>query len=369
MHQRRPDAYLSMAIALLLSIGLAMLLSASYFKAQQLYGNPLEFVSRQSIWVLVGLGAMVLSAVFPLDLIRKMLPIILVATFILSLMTLIPGVGARYLGARRWIFLFRVSFQPSELVKLVVILYLAHILSRWNGDFSRPQDSLLPPFLVVMAFAGVILFQNDFSTAMFIGTLALVMFLIAGVPISYFGKLFFVIIPTVLIILFSREHRVQRIIAFINPDFDPAGSGYQVLAARSALQRGGFWGVGIGAGARKLGGLPEAHSDFLFAVIGEELGFFGITMIVLLFFFFAFRGYQLAFRQQDSFRSMTVFGLVTAIALQAMLNMAVVAGVVPATGIPLPFFSSGGSSLLVTMTMCGLIINASRPVEEAQWRR
>ena len=366
-HSRRPDPYLMVSLFLLLSVGLAMLLSASYFKAQQLYGNPLEFVSRQGMWVLIGVSALALAAFVPLDVVRAFLPMVLVATILLSLLTLVPGVGARYLGGRRWIFLFGVSFQPSELVKLVLILYLAHILSRWNGDFSRPQDSLLPPFLVTLLFAGIILLQNDFSTAMFVGLIALVLFFIAGVPASYFGKLFFIIIPTVLIILFSREHRVQRIMAFIDPYYDPAGSGYQVLAARSALQRGGFWGVGIGAGTRKLGGLPEAHADFLFAVIGEELGLFGITMIVLLFAFFAARGIQLAFRQEDQFRSMLIFGLVTSIILQAMLNMAVVAGVVPATGIPLPFFSSGGSSLLITMTMCGLIINAARPVQETQW--
>ncbi len=337
-----------------------MLLSASYFRAQQIYGNALEFVLRQSLWVMIGIAAMAVAIFFPLDVLRRSLPILLILTAVLALLTLVPGVGARYLGARRWIFLFNVSFQPSELVKLTAVIYLAHILSKRNGDFERPLDTLLPPFLVISGFAMIILFQNDFSTAMFVGLIALVMFFVSGVPLSYFVKLFFVMIPSVLILLFSREHRVQRIIAFIDPYFDPAGSGYQVLAARSALQRGGFWGVGIGSGTRKLGSLPEAHADFLFAVIGEELGLVGIIMIALLFGFFAARGYQLAFRQEDRYRSLLIFGLVTSIVLQAMLNMAVVAGVVPATGIPLPFFSSGGSSLLMTMAMCGFIVNAAR---------
>ncbi len=356
----RRDFRLLVAVSLLLGVGIAVLLSASYFKALQLYGDAFQFVYRQALWIVVGAAALATAALVSLEIIRKALPVLLAVTLVLSFLTLVPGVGARYLGARRWIFLFNVSFQPSELVKLTIVLYLAHIFSRREGDFARPLDSLLPPLLVVGLFSAIILFQNDFSTAVFVAAIALIMFFVSGVPISYFIRALFLVVPAGLIVLFSREHRVRRIIAFIDPMYDPAGSGYQVLAARSALSRGGFWGVGIGRGTRKLGNLPEAHSDFLFAVIGEEMGLAGVVFILALFAFFAFVSYRIAFRQNDGFRSLLVFGLATSIVLQALLNVAVVAGVVPATGIPLPFFSSGGSSLLISMTMCGLILNASR---------
>ena len=185
------------------------------------------------------------------------------------------------------------------------------------------------------------------------------MFFVAGVPTHYFVRMFVVAVPLTLISLFSREHRVRRIMAFLNPDFDPMGSGYQVLAAQRALEQGGFWGVGIGRSVRKLGSLPEAQADFLFAVLAEELGFVGVAVILGLFLLFAGRGLHLARRQDDWFRSLLVFGLTASILFQALLNIAVVAGAVPATGIPLPFFSAGGSSLLITFAMCGLILNAS----------
>jgi cell division protein FtsW len=172
-------------------------------------------------------------------------------------------------------------------------------------------------------------------------------------------------VPITLISLFSREHRVYRIIAFLNPDFDPTGGGYQILAARRALEQGGFWGAGIGQSVRKFGGLPEAQSDFLFAVLAEELGFVGVVLVITLFLLFAGRGFHLARRQDDWFRSLLIFGLTASILYQALLNIAVVGGVVPATGVPLPFFSAGGSSLLITLGMCGLILNGSAAEREA----
>ena len=355
----RIDPIMVALLFVLVVVGLGMLWSASWFRAQQLYGEPLRFVLRQGLWVVVGAVAMAVAAVFPLRWLRRALPLLVLASLVVSLLTFVPGISARYMGARRWIILFNVSFQPSELVKMTMIIYLAHIFSRREGDFSDPLHSLVPPVLIVSLFSGIVLLQNDFSTAVFLVTVAMVMFFIAGVPIGYFVKMFVLVVPIGAITLFTREHRVRRIISFLNPEYDPIGSGFQVLAARRALEAGGFWGVGIGRSERKFGGLPEAQSDFLFAVLGEELGFFGVTLITGLFLLFAARGLYLARRQEDWFRSLLIFGLTASIAFQALLNIAVVAGAVPATGIPLPFFSAGGSSLLVTFAMCGLILNAA----------
>lgn len=346
-------------VLVLIILGLGMLWSASWYRAQQLYGEPLRFVLRHALWMTAGVFVMGISALIPLSWARRVLPLIVLGSIIVSLLTFIPGISARYMGARRWIILFNISFQPSEILKATLVLYLAHILGRREGEFSDPLHTLIPPTIVVAVFSGIVLLQNDFSTAVFIGLVAAAMFYAAGVPNRYFAGLFSLAVPITLIALFTREHRVRRIIAFLNPGYDPSGSGYQILAARRALENGGFWGAGIGQSARKFGGLPEAQSDFLFAVAAEELGFVGVVTVIGLFLLLFGRGVSLARRQEDTFKSLLIFGLITSIFLQALLNIAVVAGAVPATGIPLPFFSAGGSSLVITFAMCGLILNAS----------
>jgi cell division protein FtsW len=214
--------------------------------------------------------------------------------------------------------------------------------------------------LVVSLFVTLIYLQNDFSTALFILLIALAMLLIAQVRIVYFILLSLLIVPLGGMLLFTKAHRVRRLMAFLNPLADPSGSGYQVIAAQKALISGGFWGRGLGKGVRKLGGLPEAHSDFIYAVIGEEAGFLGALFVLLLFLLLAWRGFSLVVRSKDSFTRFLAFGITSTITLQALLNIAVVTGLIPATGIPLPFFSSGGSSMLITLIMGGVLINLSR---------
>lgn len=360
--RRSPDLPLLAMLFVLLTVGLAMLWSASWFRADVLFDDPMRFVIRQGLWVALGLGALIIAAVMPLDILRALLPALVLLSVGVSLLTFVPGVGARNMGAQRWIILFNVSFQPSELLKMTMVLYLAHIFARRQGGFADPVSSLIPPAIVVLTFAGIVLLQNDFSTAVFLVAVALGLFFAAGVPISYFVRIAVIVVPLGTIALFTREHRVRRIITFLNPEYDPAGSGFQVLAARRALEEGGLWGLGVGRGVRKLGGLPDAQADFLFAVVGEELGFVGVALIVGLFVALALRGIWLARRQDDWFRSLLAYGVTISISLQALLNIAVVAGAVPATGIPLPFFSSGGSSLLITLAMYGLLINATAGV-------
>ena len=340
-------------------IGLSMLWSASYFRAEQLYGEPLRFVVRQAVWVTIGTGLMVVTMVLPLTLVRSCVPALVGISLLLGVLTFVPGLSAQYLGARRWIIVFNYSFQPSEFMKVTLVLYLAHILARRGGTFSDPLHHLAPPLLVAVAFAGIVLLQNDFSTAIFLLAVALLLLYAAGVPIAYFTRMFLVAAPITLITLFTREHRVRRVITFLRPGYDPAGSGYQVLAARRALSSGGLWGAGIGQGTHKLGALPEPQSDFLFAVVGEELGFAGVLAAGLLFAAFSGRGLYLAARQTDPFRSLLLFGGAAAIALQSLMNIAVVAGAIPATGIPLPFFSSGGSAALSSFLLVGLMLNGA----------
>ena len=358
----RGDKSLLMVLFLLVGVGLAVLFSSSYFWAEQLYGDAFRLVRRQAVYVVLGIALAFMASRVPLDRLRKNVLLLLLGGLLLMILTFVPGLGEEYLGARRWILLFGYSFQPSELIKVIVIFYLAHILSKKEDQLNDTLNSIVPPMIVVGLFAAIIYLQNDFSTSVFVIGLALLMLYVARVRFRLFVGLAIVILPLTVILLLTREHRVLRILAFIDPELDRFGSGYQVLAARIALENGGAWGVGIGQSLQKFGSLPEPHSDFVFAILGEEFGFVGILSVLGLFAAFAVKGYQIALRAPDTFRSLIAFGVTSAILLQALVNMAVVCGLVPATGIPLPFFSAGGSSVLMSLLMCGLLVNVARSI-------
>jgi len=363
------DFLLFLTLILLIGVGISMLFSASHYYAERVFDDPYYFLKRQVIWILLGCLAALVAARTPLDFFRETTPYLLLLSLVLSLLTFVPGIGRPILGARRWIFLFGQSFEPSELVKFSLVLYLAAIFSKKGERINDPVNSILPPLLIVAVFVALIYFQNDFSTAVFILLIALTMFYIAQVKLRYFILLSSLVIPLGSLLLFTKAHRVQRLIAFLNPLADPTGSGYQIIAARQSIIAGGFWGRGLGRGLKKLGGLPEAHSDFIFAVIGEETGFLGALFVLTLFVVLAWRGYTIALKSRDSFGYYLAFGITTVIFLQVLLNIAVVTGLVPATGIPLPFFSSGGSSMLLSLFMIGLLMNLSRSVEPQERKR
>ena len=359
--EKRGDLILLGLMVLLLGLGLACMLSASYFRSNLSFGDPLQLFKSQAIITVFSLiPAFILSRI-SLEKLRTLIPILLLFSAVLMLCTFLPGIGLPIQGARRWIQIFGYTFQPSELGKLVIVLYLAHIFSKKADRIGDFFNTVLPPLIVVMGLVFLVYLQNDFSTAFFILFLALAVFFIAGIPLHYFFLLGAVAVPMLIVMLLTKEHRVKRIIAFINPDIDPVGSGYQVRMAKEALAGGGFWGNGFGQSVHKMGGLPEPHSDFIFAVVAEEVGFLGVLVILGLFVLFSLRGYNIALENTDPFRRYLAFGATTAILYQALFNIAVVSGLVPATGIPLPFFSQGGSSILVTLCLCGLLFNCSRP--------
>lgn len=357
------DTFLLIVIMLLAGMGIATLFSASYYYGELKFDDPYFFLRRQLYMVGVGALGGVLASRIPLEFIRRHTFFIVFVSFLLTVATFVPGIGKEIMGARRWIFVFGYSFQPSELVKLSLVLYMSYMLSKKEDRINDFLNSIVPLLLIIAVFVGLIYMQNDFSTAFFIFGIMVIMFFIANIRIVYFLSLISVGLPLAGILLFTKEHRVQRIIAFLDPQSDPAGTGFQINAAKDALIDGGLWGSGLGEGARKLGGLPEAHSDFVFAVLGEEMGFLGIFFVITVFVFFAYRGYMIAYHSKDSFIYYFSFGLTTCIFYQAILNIAVVSGLVPATGIPLPFFSSGGSSMVLTLIMCGLLMNLSRHIE------
>ncbi len=356
------DPVLVALLVLIIGIGVATLFSASYYYGGKKFGDPYYFIGRQGGFVLVGTVLASIAARLPRNFIVKYIPHLFLITLLLLVATYVPGIGRTIMGANRWIIIGGISFQPSELAKLTLVLYLSYILAKKFGDLEDVINSLVPPLLVVGVFTALIYFQNDFSTSLFVLLISLLLFFVAGVKLRYFVFLLLTLVPLTSILVLSKEHRVRRLIAFLDPNSDPVGTGYQVIAAKTALGNGNFWGVGFGEGTEKLGGLPEAHSDFIFAVFAEEAGYLGVLFIIALFLAFAVRGYAVAFQYEgeDSFAFLLAFGLTSCIAFQALVNMAVVSGMLPATGLPLPFFSHGGSSMVVALLMSGLLVNLSR---------
>jgi cell division protein FtsW len=273
---------------------------------------------------------------------------------------MIPGIGVERYGASRWIEIGSFSYQPSEMVKFVLPLYLAHLLDKKKDNLDNFFSSVLPPVLITGIFFALIYMQNNFSTAVFIVFNAMILFYIAGMRYRYFFAAVAVIIPVATLLVFTKEHRVRRLVSFIRPEWDPLGAGFQVNASRDAIISGGLLGKGIGEGTRKVASIPEIHSDFIFSSFAEETGFLGILLFFALFAAFAFLCYRTAWKCENVFGKLLAASLTTMIVSQALLNVAVVSGALPATGIPLPFFSAGGSSLATTLICAGMIANVAR---------
>jgi cell division protein FtsW len=262
-------------------------------------------------------------------------------------------------GSARWIKIGSWTYQPSELVKLVLPVYLAHFFDKKKDTLDRLR-CVFPPLIVTVIFFSLIYLQNNFSTAVFIAVVALVMFLLSGVKMTYFTSAAVMLIPVSFLLVFTKEHRLRRVLSFIWPEWEPLGAGYQVRASILTIEQGGFWGKGIGQGTRKIASVPEIHSDFIFASYSEEAGFIGIILFLVLISVFFLRVIDCSMKSGDMFKRLLSMGFGTAIVLQSILNIAVVSGTIPATGIPLPFFSAGGSSLATTLVMTGLIANIGK---------
>jgi cell division protein FtsW len=355
------DFLLLVSLVLLVGLGTAVLFSASYFKAERLSGSPYFFIQKQFILLALGGGLAWAASRLNLDLLRRWVPALLAVSALLMLAVFLPiwDAGEIY-GARRWIVKFGVSFQPSELAKLTVVLYLASMFAKKDGQLNDVGRSLLPPFSVSFVFVSLALLQNDYSTAMFMLFVILVLFFLADVKLQYWFTVLGCAIGLGVFGILAAPYRLERVLTFLSPNRDPSGASFQTRAARDALASGGFFGTGFGAGTHKLGGIPEVHNDFILASLGEELGLWGVAALFALFGMLAWRGYAVSLEQTDPFRKILGLGLTTFLVYQVLINAAVVAGAVPATGVTLPFFSYGGSSVVISLVMGGLLVNLSR---------
>ena len=350
------DHLLVASVLLLTGLGLVTLYSSSYVFAQRFPG----LISRQLVFGALGIGLFFLASIINLELLRKFIKPLVLGSILLCALTFVPGIGVNKNGAARWIGIGSFNYQPSELVKLVLPLYLAHIFEKKKDDIDSLPRGIIPPTLISGIFFVLIFMQNNFSTAVFLAFNALFMFYLAGIRFRYFFSALFMFLPTAALMILKKEHRLRRFLSFIQPDFEPQGAGYQVSSSILTISSGGFWGKGIGHGTRKVSSVPYVHSDFIFSSFAEESGFLGVMLFCFLFAVFAVRGYAASMGNENTFNRLFGCGLVTMIVSQVLLNIAVVAGALPATGVPLPFFSAGGSSLATTLVMAGLIVNISR---------
>lgn len=341
-------------------VGFTTLYSASIHYGSLLFGEPLYFVFNQLKHFVVSAFVMLFFAFLDFRILRRCLPFAMLITFVLCILTFIPGVSQESHGAVRWVNIAgKIVFQPSEFVKLVMIVFLANFFAKNDEKFEKPFTNIFMPFLIVSIFTLLIYLENDFSSSFFILLLSLSMFFVVGVPLIYFFQGALVIIPILALMILTKDYRIERILSFVDPNREPLNSTYQIQGSLNALASGGFWGRGLGEGVRKIGSVPYIYSDFVFVVWAEEMGFIGVLLYFALLASFAFVGYRIALKCGDKFGSYVAFGGVSAIVMQSLLNCAVVSKLTPTTGISLPFFSAGGSSLVVSFAICGLIINAS----------
>ncbi|MBN2874010.1 MAG: cell division protein FtsW [Spirochaetales bacterium] len=354
------DSALLGSLVLLMGVGLTSLYSASYGYALSLGKEPSYFVVRQAIWLIPAILVFVVGVYVPLEFVSRVISIVVLGALLLLLLPFVPGVGITKNGASRWFGFSGFMFQPSELFKPVLILYLAHILAKKAERLGDVVNAVVPPLLVVSAGVLIVLAQNDFSTATLLGVLAIVMFWVADVPLVFFGAVASIGLPLISLSVLTSDYRLRRVLAFIAPGYDPADLSYQVTGSIRAIRTGGLWGKGLGQGTLKLSSIPAVQSDFVFAAWVEEFGFMGVLVFVALWVFFLWRAFRAAFAAPDAFRRHLAFGLSCYIAVQTLINVMVASGVVPATGIPLPLFSSGGSSLISVALSAGLICNVSR---------
>jgi cell division protein FtsW len=356
------------SVFLLTGLGLVTLYSASYAFGGRFFGNGMYFIHRQLSYCALGIALFLAASRFPLQLLRRIIPFVVVGTILLCALTFVPGLGVMRNGAVRWIRLGSHTYQPSELVKLVLPLYLAHIFEKKHERIEAFASGALPPAMITCAFFILIYMGNNFSTALFIALNGLFLFYLAGIRIRYFVGAALILLPLSGLLILTEAYRLQRLLSYIWPEWEPQGAGYQVRSSLLTIGSGGLWGKGIGQGTRKIASVPEIHSDFIFSSYAEEFGYIGVLLFFLLFTIFTFRGYRAAMRAEDGFRRLLAAGLVTVISSQALINIAVVSGILPATGIPLPFFSAGGSSLATTLLAAGLIANVSRSAGPADLR-
>ena len=354
---------LAFLVAVFNLLGLVMVMSASSVVALDEYGSSWYFVSRQAAWAALGTVALVVLAKLDYHRWRRHSgAFVLVA---LALLAVVLPIGTGTNGATRWIGVGPLTFQPSELAKLALLVWVADLLARRAAYMHNPRATLRPVIVVLAAMATLVMLEPNLGTTIVLAAIALTICYVGGAPLGPLARWATFGIGAATALALAAPYRRARVLAFLDPWADPMDKGYQNIQSMVGLAEGGFWGKGLGAGTAKWGFLPLAHSDFIFAVIGEELGLVGAAAVVGLFVLLAVVGIRIALHAPDRFGLLLAVGITSWFCMQAFVNIGAVIGILPITGVPLPFISAGGSSLVFGMAAAGLLLSVARPATDA----
>lgn len=369
VRQRRGSIDLPFAALtlLLLTIGVVMVLSASYARAYYSSAtghNAAYYFMRQLGFALAGVGAMYALSLFPMQFYRRMSFLVLAAAA--GLLALVPVIGVSQGDAKRWISLGFTTFQPSEIAKIGIILYFAALICKFKGRMRTVRYGILPFAGVLLIIVALLVMEPHFSAAIIIIAIGAVMLFLGGVRLYWFVGALIAALAALGVVMTFFPYASSRITTWLDPFANTSGSGYQIVQSLYAIGSGGLFGLGLGQGRQKYLYLPEEHNDFIFPVVCEELGFVGAIAILILFALLVIRGYWLAMHMRDRYSFLVTAGITTLLAIQVILNVAVVTNLVPCTGISLPFFSYGGTALLIQLAEMGIVLSASRDIPVRQ---
>lgn len=360
MLKNKFDIKLFITIVITCIYGIIMIYSASSIWAEYKFNDKFHYVIMQSIFFIMGLFLMILVSKIDYRYYLKKSNIILLICFILLFLVLIPGIGSIRNGSRSWFGIGGLGIQPSEFMKLAMIIFTSKYIYNNPKSMRYIKKGAVPILLVVMLAFFLIMLQPDFGTGTILVMTIIAMLFISGVDFSFFMKIGVVGLIGVVILILIAPYRMERIVSFLNPWNDPLGTGFQAIQSLYAIGPGGLFGMGFGNSIQKHFYLPEPQTDFIFSIISEELGIIGIISVSILFLIIILRCIKISVKSPDSFSKFLSFGITFQLSFQTLLNLAVVVGLIPVTGVTLPFFSYGGSSLLITMISMGIVLNISK---------
>jgi cell division protein FtsW len=360
------DIILFITIFILAGIGIAMIYSASAVYALNTFGDSFYFLKRQVAWACIGFAALFIFQAIDYHIYTKYTKILLLISFLVLILLLIPGIGHGTKGSVRWFRISEVTIQPAEFIKVFMVIYLVKVFSSEGNEKLNRIFQLLIPMIVVFAIFLLIMLQPDFGTAIDLLVVFGVILFVFGFPFFSILYLSIVSIPMFYLLIYQVQYRKDRILAYLDPWKERFGAGYHIIQSYIAFKKGGLLGVGLGFGTQKIKRLPEPHTDFIFAVIAEESGFLGTALILVLYCVLFWRGIIISLSARDEFGSLLAIGLTILITVQAFINIGVVCGILPTKGIPLPLVSYGGSSFLSCMIALGILLNISKQRDQLQ---
>jgi cell division protein FtsW len=355
-----PDIFLLITVFILAGIGLAMIYSASAVFALNEYGDSLYFLKKQFAWVCTGFVTLFVFQNIDYHIYMKFTKLLLLVSIVLLVLLLIPGIGHGSKGSVRWLGFKELNVQPSEFIKVFVVIYLAKVFSSDGSEKPNRIMQLLIPMIVIFAVFLLIMLQPDFGTGISLLAVSVIILFVSGFSMLSILSLGVLSIPMFYLLIYQVDYRKERILAYLDPWKERFEAGYHIIQSFIAFKKGGLFGVGLGAGTQKIKRLPEPHTDFIFAVIAEESGLIGTGLIVIMYCILFWRGVMISLDARDGFGSLLAIGLVILIVVQAFINIGVVSGSLPITGLPLPLISYGGSSFLSNMVLCGILLNISK---------